>query len=83
MVGDGHAVGVATEIAQHLQGTTESGLGIDHPVMAMQAAEEFRELLRVGESGRGAGAAQLLTAMKSFQTGEELAAKNATEDPHG
>ncbi len=83
MIGNGHAVGVATEIAQNLQGTTESGLGIDDPVVAMQAAEEFRELLRVGESGRGAGAAQLLTAMKSFQTGEELAAKNATEDPHG
>ncbi len=67
MIGNGHAVGVATEIAQHLQGTTESGLGIDHPVVAMQAAEQFRELLRVGKSGRRAGAQQLLTAMKSFQ----------------
>src|SRR5437899_11723212 len=35
MIGDGHAMGVATEIAQHLHGTAESGLGVDHPVMAM------------------------------------------------
>jgi hypothetical protein len=57
MIGDGHEVGLATEIAQHLQGATESGLGIDQPVMAMQAAQEFRELPGFGESGRGAGAA--------------------------
>ncbi len=83
MIGNGHAVGVATEIAQHLQGTTESGLGIDDPVVAMQAAEEFRELLGVGKSGRGAGTVQFLTAVKSFQTGEELAAKDTAQDLHG
>ena len=83
MIGNGHAVGVATEIAQNLQGTTESGLGIDDPVVAMQAADEFRELLGVGKSGRGPGTVRFLTAMKSFQPGEELAAENTAEDLHG
>ena len=59
MIGDGHAMGVAAEIAQHLHGTTEGGLGIDDPVVAVQAADEFCELLRIGESGGGAGAAKL------------------------
>ena len=69
MIGNRHAMGVAAEIAQHLQGTTESGLGIDHPVMAMQAADEFRELLGIGESSRlGPRTVQFLTAMKSFET---------------
>jgi len=49
MIGNGHAMGVATEVAQHLQGTTESGLGINHPVVAMettqQAATHLRELI--------------------------------------
>ena len=50
VIGNRHAMGVAAEIAQHLQGTTESGLGIDHPVVTMETAEQFCELLRVGES---------------------------------
>ncbi len=45
MIGNGHAMGVTAEVAQHLHGTAESGLGIDDPVMAVQAAEEFCELL--------------------------------------
>jgi len=57
MIGDGHAMGVAAEIAQDLHGTTEGLLGVDDPVVAVQAAEEFGELVRVGESGGGAGAA--------------------------
>ncbi len=76
-------MGVAAEIAQHLQGTTEGLLGIDDPVVAVQAAEEFCELLRIGESGGGAGAAELVAAVETFQTGEELAAKDAAEDLHG
>ena len=51
MIGDGHAMGVAAEIAQHLQRTAEGWLGVDHPVVAMQAAEELCELLRISESG--------------------------------
>ena len=33
LIADGHAVGIAAEIAQHVSGSTKSGLGIDHPVM--------------------------------------------------
>ena len=35
---------------QHPQRATEGGLGIDHPVVAVQAAHQFRELCRVGET---------------------------------
>ena len=55
MIGNSHAMGVATEIVQHLQGTAESGLGIDHPVVAVEAADQLRELPGVGESGGRAG----------------------------
>jgi hypothetical protein len=34
-------MGVATEIAQHLYRAAEGGLGINHPVVAMQTPEEF------------------------------------------
>ena len=49
MIGNSHAMSVATEIAQHLKGTAESGLGIDHPVMAMEATNELRKLPGIGE----------------------------------
>ena len=55
MIGNGHAMGVATEIAQHLHGTAEGGLGINHPVVAMETTEQFCELLVVGEGGSRAG----------------------------
>jgi hypothetical protein len=40
---------VAAEIAHHLYGTTEGLLGIDDLVVAVQAANESCELLRMGE----------------------------------
>jgi hypothetical protein len=83
MIGDGHAMSVAAEIAQHLQGPTEGLLGIDDPVVTVQAANEFGELLRIGESGCGTGAAKLVATVQPFQTGEELAAKDAAKDLYG
>ena len=83
MIGDGHAMGVAAEIAQHLHRTAEGRLGINDPVVAMQAAEQFGELLRIGESGGRAGAHELVPAMETFEAGEELAAKDAAQDLTG
>src|SRR5207302_8707297 len=82
MIGDGHAMGVAAKIAQHLHGSTEGGLGIDDPVVAVQAAEEFCELPWIGESGGRAGTAEWVAAVQTFQAGEELATKDAAEDLH-
>ena len=53
MIGDGDAVGVAAEIAQHLAGSAESRLGVDDPVLAMQTAEELGELFRFAEQAAG------------------------------
>ena len=83
MIGDGHAMGVAAEIAQYLQGTTEGLLGIDDPIVAVQAAHKFRKLLRVGQRGGGTVATHLVAAVQTFQAGEELAAKDAAEDLYG
>jgi len=51
--------------------------------VTVQAAEEFCELLRIGESSGRTGAAELVAPVKTFQAGEELAAKHAAEDLHG
>jgi hypothetical protein len=51
--------------------------------VAVQAAEEFAELLRIGKSDGRAGAAELVTTVETFEASEELAAKDAAEDLHG
>ena len=43
MVGDGNAVGVAAEIAEHMMRATKRGFGIDHPVLAVQGTQESVE----------------------------------------
>ena len=36
MVGDGHAMGVAAEILQHVLGTAEGAFQIDHPIFSVE-----------------------------------------------
>jgi hypothetical protein len=36
MVGDGHTMGVAAEIVQHILGTTEGAFQVDHPILPEQ-----------------------------------------------
>ena len=57
VVGDGHAMGVAGEIAEHMMRTTEGWLGVDDPVLAEEWTQEgaerflvFERLERSGES---------------------------------
>jgi hypothetical protein len=54
MVGDGHAVCVASQIVQHFLGAGKRALGVDHPAFLPQAAKPFvqarfaSELLQLG-----------------------------------
>ncbi len=57
VVGDGHAMGVAGEIAEHMMRTGERWLGVDDPVLTEQGTQEgaeglfvFQRLERSGES---------------------------------
>jgi hypothetical protein len=43
VVGDGHAMGVAGEIAEHMMGTAEGWLGIDDPVLTEEGTQEGAE----------------------------------------
>ena len=66
LVGDGHAMGVASEIAQHMMGTTEGWLGIDDPVLAEQWAQEGAEGLLVFEGLESSGESKLSLAESAF-----------------
>jgi hypothetical protein len=49
MVGDGHAMGVAAQILQHVFGAAEGAFGVDHPVLAEQQSPPRNESFRLGE----------------------------------
>ncbi len=57
-VGGSNAVGVATEIGEHLLGAGERTFGVDHPLDATQAVEAPGKRRGLGECGKRAGEAQ-------------------------
>jgi hypothetical protein len=59
MVGDGYAMGIAGEIAEHMMGTAEGGLGVDDPVLPEQGAQEGAEGLVVGQGLKSSGEGEL------------------------
>jgi len=63
-------------------GTTKSWLGVDDPVLAMQAAKELRELLGISQCGGWAGPMEFLAAAQAFQASQKFPAKHATENFH-
>jgi hypothetical protein len=57
VIGDGHAMSVTGEIAEHMMRTAEGWFGVDDPVLTEQGAQErvkrflvFQRLERSGES---------------------------------
>jgi hypothetical protein len=57
LVADGDAVGIAAEVFQHMSGSAEGRLGINHPFFLFEGSQEW---------GEGAGIAQ------PFQISEKL-----------
>ena len=78
-VGDGDAMGVATEIAQRMFRSCEGRLGIDDPVVAEQRPEPggegswFRQWCEVTVE------LELVVVEGGLQSGDELAAKDPAE----
>ena len=71
-VGDGDAMGVATEIGQHLLGAAEGRLGVDHPVDPAQRRAVGGEGAGLGERSELAEEAQLAVSEgggEPFETG--------------
>jgi hypothetical protein len=83
VVRDGHAMGVAGEITQHMVGAAERWLGIDHPVLPEQGAQEGTECFLMLERLERTRERKMAHVKSSLQTGDELSAEDATEDVDG
>src|SRR5450631_4352441 len=49
VIADGHAMGVAAEVAQHMFGSPEGRLGMDVPVLVFQLLDHVLEYHRITE----------------------------------
>ena len=79
MVGDGHAMGVSAEILEHIVGAAEGWFGVDDPVFSEQRSEPGSEDLGLREQSQITGEVQLVTLKSGLESGDELAAKHASE----
>jgi len=79
MVGDGHAMGVTTQILEHILGTAEGRFGVDDPVFSEQWPEPGSEDLGLREQSQIGGKVQLAMLKGRLESGDELAAKHTSE----
>lgn len=75
MVADGHAMGIAAEIAQDMGGA-EGGLVIDEPPLFAQLLHQFLEPRGVAEIGGRTSAVEQVPAVELAESQEELLAKH-------
>lgn len=79
MVGDGHAVGVATEIVQHMGRAAEGWLGVDEPLLLGEPDGQIFEPCRITEIGCGPAAVELVVAVEVAQSTEELLVEHPSQ----
>ena len=83
MVGYGHAVGVATEIAQDMGGAAEGRLGVNEPLLLAQSGSQILEPCRITKIGSGPAAVELVLVVKLPKSVEELVAEHGAQHGNG
>ena len=79
MVGDGHAMGVAAQVLEHIVGAAEGWFGVNDPVFSEQRSQPGSEDLGLREQSQIAGKIKLAILKGRPETGDELAAKHTSE----
>src|SRR6266571_7939276 len=83
MIGDGHAMGVAAQVVEHVLGTAEGWFGVDDPIFSKQRPQPGSEDLGLREQGQIAGEVQLAMLKRRLESSDELAAKHTAEHLDG
>jgi len=83
VVGDGDAVGIATEILQDVLGSAEGWFGVDDPIFAEERTQPGSEELGMGERCEFSGQVQMTAFEGRLQAGDELATKHAPQYSNG
>ena len=78
MVGDGHAMGVAAQILEHILWATEGWFQIDDPVFSEQGSQPGGKGFRLSEEFQVSMEAELAVLKGLLEGVDELAAKDLT-----
>ncbi len=81
-VGDGHTMGVACEVCQHMGGVPQRFGGMHHPLGRPQGVEKALPALRLRECLTASGTEEGAPGICLPQGGDEQPAKQPTEDAH-
>src|SRR5437899_12893417 len=76
MIGNGHAMGIATEILEHIFGAAEGRFGVNDPVLSEQWSQPGSEGLGLREQSEVPGKMKLAMLKSRLETDDELAAKH-------
>jgi len=82
-VGDGDAMGVGAEIAQHMFRSAEGRLGVNDPVVAEQYSQPCAEGVWLGKRQQAAVELEFTSMESVAKSGDELAAEDAVEHADG
>lgn len=83
MVGDGHAMGVAAKIVQHIFRATEGPFCIDNPVASEEQSQPGSEGSGLSKRSQISMEAQLIVLEGLLETSDELAAKDPRQHLEG
>jgi hypothetical protein len=83
MIRDGHPVGGPAQIVEHVARSTERGLCVDDPIVAIESAQPGPEGRLVGMTVEVRWQREGAGATRVDQPGDDFPAKHATEDLHG
>ena len=76
VVGDGHAMGVAAQVLQHIFGTTKGTFQVDHPVLPIQRSHPGSKDLGLRKKLQVSVEVELAILESVLKSVDELAAKN-------
>ncbi len=79
MVGDGHAMGIAAQILQHIFGATKGTFQVDHPVLPVQRSQPGSKDLGLYKKFQVTLEVELAILESLLESADELAAKNFTQ----
>src|SRR5207253_7955728 len=76
---DGYPMGVAAQVVQDFVGRRKGALGIDHPLLVEQGANQVKESRGLGKRGSATWELKLIFDEGLLKESEELAAENERE----